>query len=658
MTLLQQRLSAPLSVLALLVTATLLVVGCDTTVEDESTTVEPEGTVTGRVIDNATSAPIQGVTVALAAPDEVTEEDTTRRTATTDAQGEFAIEDVPVNTQAGASSSSTTYSLHITTPSDSPYRPFYRGEVELTFSATDGVSASNLSASATFPLSKTNGTVSGRVVSNDGPLRNAEIGLVQNLPVQTDGDGNPTNSATVLANTATTGSDGSFTLSNAEVGTDFDLVLLPPLGAGEQFDADFYNGRVPSSGQGASVDAGTQDVTGVLEPFRITNVVPAPGTDVGSTTPSVVFTFNRPVVDNPFTQNELAEELDLTATTSKTLRADGNYPLDVSFDSTRTQLTVTPSEPLADGYNYAHDATGGGVGLLGGEGFDRNLFTDVHGVTLTNATVGDFSFSVGANTNAPGTPSVAFQDGEKPTLNYNDDVFGAGGVEADLEITNVPDTLVKEYEVYARTADLANERTGEGGQFKLLETVSADQSAFGTLEFTASIDDTFNGDRTPLHDDRGNYAAIEWKVRAVSINNVRGSFTDVITTPDNDSLDFADVDASPADFDNDGEDELVVEFNEPVDASTVSASDFTVFEDGQNTEANALTGSPTVENIRTSSTDPTRFEGRVAFEFDPDYTLNSNDDLVIQGITDLEGNPVVPNENADVGTPIDQDIGF
>jgi hypothetical protein len=202
------------------------------------------------------------------------------------------------------------------------------------------------------------GTVQGRLFTNNGPLNEAEIGFVQTLPVQFDGDGNPTQTAEVLTTTTTTDSAGSFALDSVEVGTDFDLTVR----IGNSSDV-VATGSVPAaSGGDAVVKLGETNVSNDLTPFRIIEVSPSPGTDVSTATPSIAFTFNRPVAQNDFTREDasgnvdgtLIEEIILSPDIAKDTRSGEGLPINISFDSTRTKLVVTPTEPLEDGFIYNH----------------------------------------------------------------------------------------------------------------------------------------------------------------------------------------------------------------------------------------------------------------------------------------------------------------
>ena len=105
----------------------------------------------------------------------------------------------------------------------------------------------------------------------------------------------------------------------------------------------------------------------------------------------------------------------------------------------------------------------------------------------------------------------------------------------------------------------------------------------------------------------GGYNEKHLKVRAISINNVRGEFSNTLTIADQNRLDVRS--ASIEDADDDGEDELVAEFNEPVATGSISAGVFTVLRDGselsgliQGAERPPFTGEKVVLEISDSYT--------------------------------------------------------
>jgi len=184
----------------------LVLSGCDSTVNQEgdapiqasdsidaSTTINnppPEdfdavGTISGRVIDRVTNEPLEGVTVSIF--------DTL--TVTTGASGSFSLSGVPVNTteDGGDDNVVTTYNVHISIPDDMPYRSNYSAEVAVPFIENFSGGAggpNNLGANVTFPLSKTNGSVSGTVLTpGQVPLADATVRLRQDLIVRFNSEG-------------------------------------------------------------------------------------------------------------------------------------------------------------------------------------------------------------------------------------------------------------------------------------------------------------------------------------------------------------------------------------------------------------------------------------------------------------------------------------
>lgn len=605
------------------------------------------GTISGQVVDNATSEPIEGASITVAAGSLNT--DGATFSATTDANGQFTISDVPVTRGADNSeTTSTTYGIRVE-PNDDTYRDAYRGEVELRFDNQGTSAVEGLVANMTFPLSKTNGTVSGRALYNDTPLSNAELGFVQQLPVQFDADGNPTQTASIRTTTTTTDSEGYFTFEDAEVGANFNIEVLIQDGA-----TSIGGGTVPA-GEEASVELGDMDVQFQVEPLKITSVTPAPESDVATTDTSITIAFNRPVVDNQYTSDQLVNDLFLwpsTAKSAKDLRPDDTLPIEISFDSTRTELTVTPNESLEDGFIYSFNGT---------SGFSDNHFTDAYGIPVNNTSPGNFNFSVGIDNAAPATPDVSFQDGYAPGLDYPN--FDSQ-VNADMVLTvDNSKAEVKGYEVYARTQNMRADRTGESGQFKQVDDVSPSTSAFdqsdgivpaseaemdGTLEIFADINDgTFYEDDRPLSAKDGSYGAIELKVRAVSINNERSDFSDVIAVGDSTQPQV--VTATATDTDSDGTDDIItVEFTEALDAGTASNVDrYTLMRSGS--PSGLLDSVVSVNNVKARNQSGSN---RTEVVISVTGNVNAGDELIVDDastsnpVNDLAGNGVNPSANS------------
>lgn len=661
----------------------MVMVGCDTTVNESDTsststsinnpppgTFDATGTVTGRVLDRVSSAPIEGATVSLAAAGD-------SLTATTDATGKFSLPGVPVTTSSsGGSSASTTYSVHITTPDGSSYRQFYRSEVELQFgnTANGGGSADNLAASVTFPLSKLTATVTGRafveVTAADGstdqrPLNGAPIAFVQNLPLSYDAEGNPQTFAQVQTAIDTTDTDGTFTFENVEEGTSFDGVLK--IGNEDNF---LFSGSTPT-GQSGSTELAVGDVnaTSTVPAFKITQVSPQAGADVASQTPTIVFTFNRPLADNSFLQSgpndtgrsdqearEIANELLLfpegAKSSSKATNPDNSLSHEVTISEDRTQLSITPREPLSDGFN--HRLIGASSGGNGG-GFIDPRFTDANGIPLQNPTESNFTFSVGVDNSAPPVPAVSLLNGP-PSIDAPD-----APLTVDFEVEVDESANAKGYEVYYRTVGIRTDRAGGNGQFVKIRDVTPEAdptlfdqtfgivpvraAEFGVVEFTARIN-AISQTGTPLTTEDGRYGPIEWKIRAVSINNVRGEFTDVIETGDTVSPTV--ISASATDTDADGNDEFItIEFSEALDTATASDVSNYTLTDGAGTTRDILDSVTEVDNVAADEQTPSNLT-TVTITLEGGNSINFGDQIeVSDAVLDLSTNNGVSQDGND-----------
>lgn len=668
------------SLLVLFLFSGLVLVGCDSGGDTPETQNNLSGVISGQVVDKASSAPIEGATVTVAAGSLDSDGDT--YTATTDGNGQFNITDVPVTTGSQSQSEdgeqdnpSASYGIQVETPDGSEYRERYRGQVELAFGNTESETpAQNLVANITFPVSKTNGTVTGRVLV--GPSASADalsqgtLTLVQDVPVQLDANGNAVSSIEV-STTTTTDANGQFTFDNAVVGQAFSLVAT----IGDETVSVLSGPPVPANESTVTVE---ESITPPA--FQVVDITPAPGADVSADT-SFTFTFNRAVASNAFTSasaprsgldasgegDRLVDELYISKGNKKALTADGNIPVSISYGRNRTELTVTPTQPLQNGFTYSHVA----------EGFEDDRFVDAFGVPLATSSVNeaDFDFSVGDNTVKPAVPSVSFEDQNDPddetiaddgNLNYTDNT-----VTAELRIDDIDNSAaeVKGYEVYYRSQNQTG-RNGNGDQFRKVNAVSPEASAGefneydgiipantvdddgenfddGELEFTATIGSGGTGRSSPLAADDGSYGPIEWKVRAVSVNNVRSDFTSAIVTADNTDPAVQTANANPAD------DEIVLTFDEALDVSTAgNASNYELDDSG----GDALDiGSISVENTVAGGSEVTlsgiddpndATDGFDATDEPIEVTLDS-------GLQDLEGISLELDTDSDDDDEID-----
>jgi hypothetical protein len=298
--------------------------------------------------------------------------------------------------------------------------------------------------------------------------------------------------------------------------------------------------------------------------------------------------------------------------------------VNVSISDDRTQLSVTPAEALSDGFEYTHVANA----------FFDSRFVDRYGIGLANANSFDeIAFSVGVNESQPAVPSsFRFNEGNVPELDYNSDFEATMAIDV-----NNASAEVKGYEVYARVEDTQDLRNGtQSGFFKLTESVIPEATdggivpVTGNQEFgTVTFDVDING--TPLSGLDGTYGPIEVKARAVSINNVRSGFTDVVSVGDSVEVDVVDATVdNNADSDPDA-DRIAVTFDEPVANGAASNAENYAVNDATGSARDIITGVESVENSRSGS-------ATVVLTVADGENVNSTDELEVTSVEDLAGN--------------------
>ena len=627
----------------------LVVSGCDSggTSPDSNNLGDVSGAITGQVIDNASSTPIEGAKVVVAVGS--LDADGESFSATTGAEGRFAITDLPATTADDGSNTgedpSAKYGIRVETPDGSNYRDAYRGQVELAYGNNE-TGAVELGANITFPLQKNNGSLSGQlgVTGSDAPLRNTELRASQTINTGFTAEGDATSGILTVTTTTTTDEQGSFTFENLVVGENVDLYA--------RFDNNTESPvatqkSIPDEGSAAPVEAS------VSAPALTATLDPAPGTDFGTTEPEWTLTFNRPVAG--VTTDDVAEALSIDQgnITTKAVDGSGNVELDVSATTTESgaieSVSWSVAEPLSDGIEFQvgyGNLFGDIVGAQYGVGLSEVNDTRVGGLPAP------LDYSIGANTNAPATPSISFNsddfrvsdDGtlEAGTYNYDD-----SPVTLPLQVDEVDNSAaeVKGYEVFYSSQDTRENRSEPGTQFQqtgggLDGIIPASNAEFGDGRLTFSASTNNNN---PFAAEDGSYGDVQVTVRAVSINNERSAFSDTLTVADNDSLGLNDAATEFVDTNSDGNaDVLKVEFDEPVAGISAgdAGGDYFAISDGSGT-ATTLGSVEEVDNSGVPSPGAT-----VTVALDDDGSNTANDELTVNGsgsnnfVTDLASNPV------------------
>lgn len=436
----------------------------------------------------------------------------------------------------------------------------------------------------------------------------------------------------------------------------------------------FVLGACDSNGGGANPEE-----TVVTDSMQLVNVTPDVGTDLETPDTSFTLTFTDPVVENEYTRTDveptggdrhLIDNIELVPPQAKNLSPNHSLPISLSFNEDRTELTVTPEQELRDGFIYrlsVGDADAPSTPEDEGTGLYDPRFKSENGARFApnpNFPREQFEFSVGQNESAPAAPSISF-DAEADyastdtladgVLNYTN-----RSVAIPFQVDEIDDSAaeVKGYEVYYRSQNQAG-RSGTGDQFVKATLVDpeADAGDFedhqgiipasavdadGEVDFTVEVWDY------PFSEEGGSYGPIEWKVRAVSINNVRGEFSEVITTEDNTAPELDGV-ANITTNEADEVEVIEVRFSEALDSETVSASAFTVRDDN---------GDPVgVSDVSLSNELPENGdEATVALTLatptpESDFApgnVEVNDSETSSPVTDLAGNGVDPvNDDSD-----------
>jgi len=627
-------------------------------------------------VDKATNEPIANVAVTIDAVDA----DGQPLSDTTNAAGEFAFTNVPAQeSESGGVGATGDYSVHFNTEAaDGNYRDNLRVEATLKFANNEAGSdgdPNNLGASITLPLGELTGSVTGEAyVQSDAsgdrlPAAGVPVTLYRTDVLEYDASGSSTGfgaTGTVRVTTDTTAGDGSFSFASLPEGlASGDYQFEWSIG-GDQIT---YNGpsgyrdEIPLSTDGnPDRNLGELDVTSQVEqlaPFQITSAprpdAPGPASNIDKSTdrPVFEFAFNRPVAATPLTVNANGElpttnfaepnlvtaGLDLTKTGEKDVGADGEVTLEARFGADGDSLLVRPTEALEDGAQYDLTLAASGDNIFSGNNiaeyfvdaaFQQNLggsgqpavqdgVSDVVGNSILN-------FSIGDDQTKPAAPEIVVEDvtssGKPDSLDYTDNSVTIQHRVVDTSSVELCENC-DAVEVFART---------KGESFQSVQTTD-------NVEFGETNTLTLSLSNFPLQEDDGNGPAeLEVKAKVRSLNGVESDFsTSVGPLGDNESVEV--VGAQYFDTNGDGDvDELEVDFDEPLDKSTVEANDFDVND--------TATGNPS-DLGSVQRTNNTTGGATVTISVTTDNS--ANDEVTVDGVTDLSGNGV--NNNSDTATP-------
>lgn len=640
-----------LATTGLFVVASLLVfTACDTTVNEEgdpiggdstdaSTTINNpppgpynvSGNVTGRVVDQATNDPLEGVAVTI---DAVSVDDQPL-SDTTNASGEFAFADVPAQeSESGSAGASGDYTLHFNTEAvNGDYRDNLRVEATLKFGNNeeggDG-DPNGLSASVTLPLAELSASLSATAYVNSDatgariPVEGVPVTLEREDVLEFDAGGSANSSSFVEVETDTTASDGSFGFDNIPEGLqDFEYDFVWALG-GQRVTFTPGAQDIPLSSQGnPDVNLGDIDLTSQVQsnvPFQIVNGPLDNNPDLSTQDPTFTFAFNRSVAQNDFTDAaNLADELDIDFAGAKALDPDGDPTLDVSFNGDRTEMTIGLTEGLRDGAHF--DLEGIDDIFSSSEFVDADFEQTPDEVDgLPNySSLSTFDFSVGADQTQPGPPELVRMDNTSYDIESN-------VLSLDFRVADTSSVALCQncdaVEIWASV---------EGAPPQLEETVSGPIS-YGDVNVTL----TLSGE--PMRAPDGSYTPVEVYAVVQSLNEVKSDASDPVTITDTEPPGVDQVDTEYDDVDGDGDDELLVTLDEPVDSGTVDLSDFDIT-DGTNTAS-------TLDSIAQINYDDGDGSTEITIEVDQQNDPGT-DELEVTGITDLAGNGMETSDNTD-----------
>ncbi len=469
------------------------------------TTYKPQGTITGLIKDRCTNEAIKGAVLSLSYNGVV-------KTTKSDDAGQFSFENVPAGqfkVISGAAVATGTYTITASlveynkgvADTTKKYRNYYYNTVTITFTSLvpgDSLGVDGLVGSVVFDISQLNSAIVGKVVdSKMQPVASARVVLYD----QTITPG-------VVLKQTYTDNNGNYVFAGVDNGITVQIEARSADGK--------YQGSLPTpfslpcnlyyDSLRSRVNAERIQLQWAndVAPYVI-DITPQNNADVSPTNLSITYTFSVPIKQTPYTRtdlgighNTIVDDIIVNYVGMK--KAEGQIPVTVSWNSSMTQLIITPAN-IVGSAKYAVNVTAALPKLM-----DEATLSVVNNTSL----IGDFevlNITTSGSSAVPG--SVTLTRRIVPTiyepLDYNGGVVG-------LEWT--PDANARSYNLYRQIGD---------GPFELIKKdiySLMDTNHIQSLVLPSSA-------QNPL-----SATTVKYQIRAVSKDLVEGPASNTVTIAD------------------------------------------------------------------------------------------------------------------------------
>jgi hypothetical protein len=591
---------------------------------ESSSTLQPTGTVQGRLTDRVTNQPIVGAVI-----------DIMGKTATTNENGQFKIEGLPATEDALNGTVTGSYQVtinlkNVTSPvnmKDPNTKPRYPDYVLACISVVytslndtegynpGGGSGSNhdtpvtgLAATADFKVGKLAANIKG-VVAYEKNLQPVGSGWTVQL-ISKGSNQTGTGSTGNIAGTTTTDENGAFTFNNVESLQDFTIIAT-------NSDNTYYGMKdVTAPADGGTLVLSIQTTDPALQavlvssiddqaPF-ITSVTPEDGSDLSPSSPvEVKFTFSEPIKSDAYSQcltsscNGLYSDVQVNYMGNKA----GNIAHSIAWSSDMKTLTVT-IPTLAPASKYKVDISSA-VGKL----------KDAEGNTAraSGKEVVNFTTNGAVLAGAP-TISLVNADG----LNWN----GCPTIDW------LPVSGAKSYNVYRQINHVWGSTVNPGAFELIANTTQSEYRECVSFVENDNIKLTYT-----------------YIVKAVNADYLESDASNAVTAQDKVGPGLVAQSLVIMDMDGDGNcDTIVVSFDEPMDEASVedlNTATYKYYLGG--TENATLTATGAVYNPATYSVTLTFPDTHACGEFMNDPPGNNDETLTVSGVKDVAGNAIRTN---------------